>query len=102
MVDELDVELVLAGHGRPVRDARVLTEANRRVVHERVERVRRAMDDGSRAAFEIVPAMLDDQLPDPMMIGWGLAEALCYLRFLELRGQAARVDGEEPERWGRA
>jgi glyoxylase-like metal-dependent hydrolase (beta-lactamase superfamily II) len=102
VVDELDVELVLAGHGRPVRDARVLTEANRRAVRERVERVRRAMEGGPQTAFELVPAMLDHQLPDPMLVGWGIAEALCYLRFLELRGEASRVHGEEPERWARA
>ena len=32
VVDQLDVQLVLAGHGRPVREARRLTEANRRTI----------------------------------------------------------------------
>ena len=32
VVDQLDVQLILAGHGRPVRDARELTEANRRTI----------------------------------------------------------------------
>ena len=36
-VSELDVDLVLAGHGRPVRDAPGLIEANRSAVRERVE-----------------------------------------------------------------
>ena len=36
VVDELDVALILAGHGRPVREARALAEANRRAVHERM------------------------------------------------------------------
>jgi hypothetical protein len=90
---------VLAGHGRPVRDARALTEANRRAVAERIERIRHALADGPRTAFDIVPEMLEVELPGPMMIGWGLSEALSYLRHMELRGEAERMDGEDPERW---
>ena len=73
VVDELDVQLVLAGHGRPVRDARALTEANRRAVAERFDRIRASLADGPRTAFDVVPEMLDVELPAPMMIGWGLA-----------------------------
>jgi glyoxylase-like metal-dependent hydrolase (beta-lactamase superfamily II) len=102
VVDGLDVELVLAGHGRPVRDARLLTEANRRAVAERLERVRSAIADGPRTPFDILPEMLDGELPEPMMIGWGLTEALCYLRHLELRGEARKVEDAAPERWALA
>jgi glyoxylase-like metal-dependent hydrolase (beta-lactamase superfamily II) len=101
-VDELDVRLVLAGHGRPVRDARALSEANRRAVHERLARVRRSIADGPRAAFDIVPEMLDHELPETMMIGWGLTEALCYLRHLELCGEATRLEEGDRQRWSRA
>ena len=48
VVDELDVQLVLAGHGRPVRDAPGLIAANRRAVGERVERLRAALAKGPR------------------------------------------------------
>jgi glyoxylase-like metal-dependent hydrolase (beta-lactamase superfamily II) len=99
VVDGLDVQLVLAGHGRPVRDARALADANRRAIDERLERVRRALAGGPRTAFDVVPEMLDSDLPDPMMVGWGLSETLCYLRHLELRGDARPVDGSDPERW---
>ncbi len=104
VVGELDVQLILAGHGRPVREAPALIEANRRAVHERIERVRAALEDGPQPAFAIVPQMLDHDLPGPMMIGWGLSEALCYLRHLELEGVVERVEaeGEEPERWALA
>jgi hypothetical protein len=34
-----------------------------------------------------------------MMIGWGLSEALSYLRHMELRGEVERVDADDPERW---
>jgi glyoxylase-like metal-dependent hydrolase (beta-lactamase superfamily II) len=102
VVDLLDIQLVLAGHGRPVRDARALTKANRRAVGERLDRVRRALSDGPRTAFEVVPEMLDRELPQPMMIGWGLSETLCYLRHLEVRGDVERLDGSDPERWAAA
>jgi glyoxylase-like metal-dependent hydrolase (beta-lactamase superfamily II) len=101
VVNRLDVQLVLGGHGRPVRDARALTAANRKAVVERVDRVRRALSDGPRTAFDVVPRMLDRELPGPMMVGWGLSETLCYLRHLELRGEVERVDGSDPERWAR-
>ena len=99
VVDQLDVGLVLAGHGRPVRDARALTKANRRAIGERVERLRNALTNGPRTAFDIVPEMLDVKLPAPMMIGWALSEGLCYLRHMELRGEVERMDAEDPERW---
>jgi glyoxylase-like metal-dependent hydrolase (beta-lactamase superfamily II) len=102
VVDELDIELVLAGHGRPVRDAPALIAANRHAVHERVDRVRRAIAAGPQTPYELVPAMLDSEMPSGMMLNWGLTETLCYLRHLEQTGAAARLDGEEPERWAAA
>jgi glyoxylase-like metal-dependent hydrolase (beta-lactamase superfamily II) len=102
VVDGLDVQLVLAGHGRPVRDARALADANRRAVSERLDRVRAALAGGPRTAFEVVPEMLGRELPRPMMVGWGLSETLCYLRYLRLRGEVRPVDGGDPERWAAA
>jgi glyoxylase-like metal-dependent hydrolase (beta-lactamase superfamily II) len=102
VVDGLDVQLVLAGHGRPVRDARALTEANRRAVNEKLDRLRRALADGPRTPFELVPEVADPELPPAMMVGWGLSETLSYLTHLEHRGEAKRVDGAEPERWAAA
>ena len=99
VVAALDVRLVLAGHGRPVRDAPALVEANRRAVRERVERVRAALAGGERTAFDVLPEIVDRDLPPAMLVGWGLAETLCYLRHLEVRGEASRVDGSDPERW---
>jgi glyoxylase-like metal-dependent hydrolase (beta-lactamase superfamily II) len=101
VVDGLDVQLVLAGHGRPVRDARALAEANRRAVSERLDRVRRALADGPRTAFDVVPQVLDVELPPAMMVGWGLSETLCYLTHLERRGEAVKLDDTGPERWAR-
>ena len=100
VVDGLEVQLVLAGHGRPVRDARGLTAANRRTIAERIDRIRRALADGPRTAFDVVPDMWSDvDLPEPMMVGWGLTEALCYLNHMERAGEVRRIDGDDPERW---
>jgi glyoxylase-like metal-dependent hydrolase (beta-lactamase superfamily II) len=99
VVDRLPVQLILSGHGRPVRGARELTEANRRAVRERMHRIRTALSDGSRTAFDVVPEMLDAELPGPMMVGWGLTEALCYLNHMELDGEVAKVEGEDTDHW---
>jgi hypothetical protein len=92
------VELVLAGHGRPVRGAKALAQANRRAVSERLERIRAALAGGPRPAFELVPAMLYSERLGEMMVGWGLTEALCYLRHLELRGVVCKLEESETER----
>jgi glyoxylase-like metal-dependent hydrolase (beta-lactamase superfamily II) len=102
VVDGLGVQLVLSGHGRPVRDAPALVEANRRAVNERVDRVRRAIADGPRTPFEIVPILVGEEAPSQMMVSWGLSEVLCYLTHLERLGEAAAVEGEDPSRWALA
>jgi glyoxylase-like metal-dependent hydrolase (beta-lactamase superfamily II) len=99
VVEDLEVELILAGHGRPVRDLRGLVAANRRTVAERVDRVRRAIADAPRTPFELVPFLVGEEAPEEMMVSWGLSEVLCYLRHLEARGEARILDGEDPARW---
>jgi glyoxylase-like metal-dependent hydrolase (beta-lactamase superfamily II) len=98
-VGELDTDLVLAGHGRPVRDLPGLVEANRTAVHERIERVRGAITSEPRTPFEIVPILMGVEELTPMLVNWGLSETLCYLRHLELAGEVEKVEGEDPERW---
>jgi hypothetical protein len=46
--------------------------------------------------------MLDHELPGLMMIGWGLSEALCYLRHLELRDEVCMIADTDPQRWALA
>jgi glyoxylase-like metal-dependent hydrolase (beta-lactamase superfamily II) len=100
VVDALDVDLCLAGHGRPRRDFHALVDANRRAVHERVERVRRAIADGPVTPFDAVPKLLGEDVElTPMLVNWGLSEVLCYLRHLELQGEARKLDGSDPEQW---
>jgi glyoxylase-like metal-dependent hydrolase (beta-lactamase superfamily II) len=99
VVERLPVGLVLAGHGRPRRDAGALVTANRSAVHERIERVRQAVAERPRTPFDVVPALLGEEPAGPMAVNWGLSETLCYLRHLELLGEAVRLEDEDPERW---
>jgi glyoxylase-like metal-dependent hydrolase (beta-lactamase superfamily II) len=96
-VDALDARLCLSGHGKPFVDVRAHVEANRRLVHERVAAVQRAIAGGPRTAVELVPDVYGEPLT-PTTASWWLSETLCYLVHLERRGIARRVD-EEPQRW---
>jgi glyoxylase-like metal-dependent hydrolase (beta-lactamase superfamily II) len=103
VIDQLDSGLCLAGHGRPFRDVKEHIEANRREVAERMGRVRDALKDGApKTPFEIVPILLGDPNPSPMMVNWGLSETLSYLRHLERLEQAEVVESEPAERWSLA
>ena len=100
VVDALDARLCLAGHARPFRDVHAHVEANRRAVHERIERVRGALAEGPMTPFDIVPALVGTDELTPMLLNWGLNETLCYLRYLELREVVRRADGDgEAERF---
>ena len=104
VVDKLNGSLCLSGHGRPFRDVKEHIEANRTAVHERIGRVRGALENGAKTPFEIVPALVGEENMTPMMVSWGLGEALVYLRYLEQREQVARVEpsGEDVDRWALA
>jgi glyoxylase-like metal-dependent hydrolase (beta-lactamase superfamily II) len=99
VVEGLEVRLVLAGHGRPVRDAPGLIRANRGEVERRIGRVRNAIADGPKTPYEVVPGLLGEEATNPMMLSWGLSETLSYLRHLEVLGEAAPLEGEDPEQW---
>jgi glyoxylase-like metal-dependent hydrolase (beta-lactamase superfamily II) len=103
VIDRLDSSLCLPGHGRPFRDVKEHIDANRREVAERVERVRSALRDGEpKTPFEIVPILLGDPNPSPMMVTWGLSETLAYLDHLAAEGEAERVDRSPADRWALA
>jgi glyoxylase-like metal-dependent hydrolase (beta-lactamase superfamily II) len=102
VVEGLDVRLVLPGHGRPVRDAPALIRANRAEVARRIGRVRDAIAEEPKTPYEVVADLLGEEATTPMMLSWGLSEALSYLRHLEALGEAVPAEGEDPERWSLA
>src|SRR5918911_2618213 len=99
VIDALPARLCLSGHGRPFLDVHGHVEANRREVAERMGRVRRALEDGAKTPFEIVPALMQTDELTPMIVNWGLSETRWYLRYMELRDGARRIGDEDPERW---
>lgn len=96
-VEALDARLCLAGHGRTFTDVNAHIDANRALVHERVENVRVAVAGEPLTAFEIVPRVYGAPVT-PATGNWWLSETLCYLQHLEVGGRAERIGGE-PERW---
>ena len=106
VVEGLNASLCLSGHGRPFRDVREHIEANKREVLTRIGLVRSALEQGAKTPFEIVPALIgEENRSNPLMVTWGLGEVLVYLRYLERREQAAKVEPEaadDVERWALA
>ena len=98
VVDALDVRLSLSGHGRPFTDLHGHVEGNRALVRERLAAVRAALAaQGEATAFALLPAVYGEKLM-PETAAWLLTKMLCYLEHLEVRGEAARSEGD-PERW---
>jgi glyoxylase-like metal-dependent hydrolase (beta-lactamase superfamily II) len=104
VVEGLDVQLVLAGHGRPVRDAPGLIAANRRTIAARLDGIRATLGDGPRSAYDCVDAVLRAadmplDIPTFARVSWILPETLCYLTHLERREEVERLEDGERELW---
>ncbi len=99
VVDELDVRLCLPGHGRTFRDVGAKIEANRELVAEQLGRVRGALAEGERPAFDTVPDLLGPGEVSPAAAAWGLQLALAYLDHLRALGEAEPVAGTDPVAW---
>jgi len=98
-VDELDVRLCLAGHGRPFRDVGAKIEANRELVGEQLGRMRGSLAGGEKTAFDTVPDLLGRENFNPATSGWGLQLALAYLDHLAIAGEVEKVEGTDPIAW---
>ncbi len=101
-VEDLDMRLCLAGHGRTFTDVQAHITANRVVVAERLEACLRVLDrHGPVTAFDAVPLVHGDAIT-PSNASWWLSETLNFLGHLEATGRARRVPGDgegEPETW---
>jgi glyoxylase-like metal-dependent hydrolase (beta-lactamase superfamily II) len=98
VVERLDARLCLSGHGRPFVDVPGHIEANRMLVHERLNAVLAALQAGPRTAVEIIPSVYGEPLTQ-FNAGWLLAQTLCYLRHLELEGRVTHEPDGDAERW---
>jgi glyoxylase-like metal-dependent hydrolase (beta-lactamase superfamily II) len=97
VVERLGARLCLPGHGRTFADVHAHIEGNRKLVHERLGGVARALREGPLSAFEIVPRVYGDALSQ-QNAQWLLSEVLSYLTHLQALGQTHAIPGE-PERW---
>lgn len=97
VVQRLGARLCLPGHGRTFTDVHAHIEGNRKLVHERLDSVARALEQGPSSAFEIVPRVYGDALSQ-QNAHWLLSKILSYLTHLQALGRARSIPGE-PERW---
>jgi glyoxylase-like metal-dependent hydrolase (beta-lactamase superfamily II) len=91
--------LCLAGHGRPFRDVKAKIAGNRAEVEEHLGRVRGAIGDVPRSAFDIVPELMGRENVNASTAPWGIQMALAYLDHLTLKGEFVRDDEGDVHRW---
>jgi glyoxylase-like metal-dependent hydrolase (beta-lactamase superfamily II) len=98
-VEPLAVDLCLPGHGRTFRDPDAKIAEARSQVEELLGRVREALADGERTAFEIVAELLGPDNANSPVSAWMLQIVLSCLDHLALQGAVRTVDGSDPQRW---
>jgi len=101
VVEGLETDLCLAGHGRPFRDTRGKVAAYRELVAEQTERIRASLASGPKTAFETVPDLIGRENLNPATATLGLQLSLAYLDHLAKTGEAAPIAGTDPLRWER-
>ena len=101
-VEPLEVELCLPGHGRPFRDPEAKIAEARRQVDELLGKVREALAEGERTAFEIVADIVGPENLNTPASAWVLQIVLSCLDHLALQGVVSKVDGTDPQKWGLA
>lgn len=98
-VEPLEVDLCLPGHGRPFRDVDAKIAEARRQVGDIQAKVRGSLEQGERTAFEIVADFLGPENLSGPASAWILQIVLSFLDHLALAGEAAAVEGTDPQRW---
>ena len=103
-VSTLDARLALSGHGRPFTDVQGHVDANRRLVHERLEQVLAVLGDGPIKAYDVAPRVFGDAF-GAATGPWLFTKTFAYLLHLERTGRARRLAPHSdvgPERWSTA
>ena len=101
VVEGLETDLCLAGHGRPFRDTGAKIAAYRELVDEQLGRVRASLAAGPKTPFETVPDLIGAENVNPATATLGLQLSLAYLDHLALLGEAAPLEGTDPLQWER-
>ena len=98
-VEDLDVDLVLPGHGRTFRDPEAKIAESRRQVDTLLGKVRTALADGDRTAFEVVGEIIGPENLNTPASAWALQIVLSCLDHLAIAGEAEAIEGSDPQRW---
>jgi glyoxylase-like metal-dependent hydrolase (beta-lactamase superfamily II) len=98
-VEPLDVDLVLPGHGRPFRDPENKIAEARRQIGELRGKVRAALEQGERPAYEIVAEIVGPDNAQGPVSAWVLQIVLSVLDNMALAGEVAPVQGSDSQRW---
>jgi len=98
-IEPLVIGLVLPGHGRPFRDASAKIAESRQRVDELLEKVRGALGEGERTAFEIAATIAGPQGVELPTSAWVLQIVRASLDRLAILGEAAPVEETDPQRW---
>jgi glyoxylase-like metal-dependent hydrolase (beta-lactamase superfamily II) len=99
VVEPLDVDLVLPGHGRTFRDPEAKIAESRRQVDELLGKVRSALGGGERTAFEVVAEIIGPDNVNTPASAWVLQIVLSCLDHLAIGGEAEAIEGSDPQRW---
>jgi glyoxylase-like metal-dependent hydrolase (beta-lactamase superfamily II) len=99
VVEPLEVDLCLPGHGRPFRDPENKIAEARRQVEELDGKVRDSLGGGERTAFEIVAEFLGPENLDGPASAWVLQIVLSFLDHMAIAGEVVAIDGADPRRW---
>lgn len=98
-VEPLAVDLVLPGHGRPFRDPVAKIAEARRQVAELDAKVREAMAEGERTAFDVVASIIGAENTKTPASAWVLQIVLSFLDHMALAGEVVTVEDSDPQRW---
>jgi glyoxylase-like metal-dependent hydrolase (beta-lactamase superfamily II) len=96
-VDALDARLALSGHGRPFTDVHRHVDGNVKLVAERLDAVRAALAEAPGTPYDLAPRVYGEEWT-PERRTWLMTKMLCWLRHLEVLGEAS-PEGESPETW---
>jgi glyoxylase-like metal-dependent hydrolase (beta-lactamase superfamily II) len=96
-VGALEVDLVIASHGKPFGRHREWVAATQRHHEERCDAILRGLAAEPRTAFDLIPAVWERDF-SPFHVYFALFEVLAHLEYMLRRGRV-RFDGGATRRW---
>jgi glyoxylase-like metal-dependent hydrolase (beta-lactamase superfamily II) len=100
VIEPLDVDLCLPGHGKPFRDPQAKIADVRAQTADLLARVRQGLADGAEpTAFELVEAIVGRENLRSGSAGFILQIVLACLDHLAAVGEASLVPDSDPQRW---